>query len=122
MSPLAENPMLAAPKTPFPIHDSGPVAGSDDLAKKEERGYDEDRRKLENTDLANTIEARKKYSQWLIVGTGIWLGCIVFVVVVQVFTKGLSDTVMVTLLTTTTVEVISVLIAVVRYLFPVPNK
>ncbi len=73
---------------------------------------------LENTQLKNDIEDRKSYAGKIFILICLWLFAVLLIVVV-VGCKGmtLSDTVLVALITTTTINVLGLFLVVANYLF-----
>lgn len=73
--------------------------------------------------LKNDIWARKIYSGLIFLVVVVWLGFILHIVI---YTGcdwyRFSDTVLVALITTTTLNIIGLFLAVTQYLFPKPNK
>ena len=69
------------------------------------------------------IEARKKYAFYIFCMVVAWLGAIIWIIIATgCGWYKISDTVMVALITSTTVNVASFFLAVTRYLFPSPQK
>lgn len=86
-----------------------------------ERELELERKKQEATFALDNHKARIRYSRYIFVLVCIWLTAVLVVCIAQGIPRigfHLSDSILITLLGTTTANVIGVLIIVLRYLFP----
>lgn len=79
-----------------------------------------------NTELRTNIDERKKYARWIFVLTCTWAICIFTVVFFLGFGSRLnfkiSDSVMIALITSTTINFFGFFLLVIRYLFAVKKN
>ena len=76
-------------------------------------------KRMELKERGSLREFRKFYSKALFVVTILW---ILIVLAIVILDKNLSDKVLITLITTTTVNVFAFFLLVVKYMFAVPNS
>lgn len=105
------------------IAESPPDGQPDTETTSEAKDLENARKEAELANLKQDVELRKTYSNRFF-----WLMC-VYLLVVELFLIGaglksltLSDTVLVTLLSTTTANIVGILIVVARYIFPDHKK
>ena len=99
----------------------------DSKTLEEEKSYEEEEFKLKLRDLANDIEARKRYANrifWLIV---CWLIGMFAIMILQGFGSKmnifeLSEQVLMSFIGGTTVNILGIFVIVVNYLFKKPQK
>ncbi len=104
----------------------GSAAGDEKaFSKLEERDVelDAERARLEIASFRQDIEERKKFALWVFLMVAIWL----LLILVIIFLLGfglikLSDSVVISLVGATTVNVTAFFLAVTRYLFPANSK
>mgnify|MGYP001549504396 CR=1 FL=1 len=94
----------------------------DEKTKEEKTDYDKERKSLENLQFKEDIEARKSYANKMFVMISVWLSFMILIVMIHGFGHDkswfqLSDTVLVTLITTTTGSVLGLFTIIVNYLF-----
>ena len=98
-----------------------------EAAKAEEQDYKQARRRLELTSLTQDLDERKKYAKLIFVLACAWLAAVLWIIVLQGFggVPGsvdkpfrLTDSVLLALMGTTTVNVLGTLYIVANYLFP----
>jgi len=109
-----------------------PVDASEEQAKaslQEEGEALRERNKQDIEDRKVAREQRKRYAKWVFVLVCCWITAIFLLLVFQAIGstfistfKGLSDRVLLALITSTTVDLIGTLIIVLRYIFHVPEK
>ena len=88
-------------------------------ADKKEQKLHNQRKHLENNSLRDDVRLKKHYGYAILIGIFVWLLLVLVTVCLTGLQKlYLSDSVLVTLLSTTTVNLIGVLWVVVKYLFP----
>lgn len=95
------------------------VSADDEVFREEARDYDTARKALDLERLRSDLDHRKRYSArlfWLVTG---WLAFILLLVVVDgLALLEISDTVLVALIGSTTLNVIGLFAIVARYFFP----
>ena len=95
------------------------------LAEDEQRWFSRERKRVELQGLIDDIDARKKWGErvfWLLTG---WLAADFLCVCFQGFQLNgfrVSDPIIITLITTTTVNVLGLGYIVANYLFPKPSS
>jgi len=89
-----------------------------EFTNNKKTNFEEERKKLENQTLSDDNQGRKEVKQWAMVLTSTWM---LFVLLILISTGNgnlvLSDTVLVTLLTTTTANVLGIILIVTKYFF-----
>ena len=89
------------------------------LSKLELEVYEKAEKEAKLKSLIQDIEERKKYAWWIFWVLVVWLFAIlVIIILVGTHTLELSDTVIVSLITTTTINVAGFFLIVTKYLFP----
>lgn len=77
--------------------------------------------KLKNTELENNNSERKRYALWIFILTCAWAFLIFLIIFLQGFgtvvTFKITDSVMITLITSTTINFFGFFLLVIRYLF-----
>lgn len=91
----------------------------DGKAILEFQDFEKERKLLENQSIAQDIGERKKYAKWIF-----WMVCgwliVILGIIIAVGLSGLklTDTVIVSLITSTTINITAFFLAVTKYLFP----
>ncbi|MEM7550077.1 MAG: hypothetical protein AAF363_10390 [Bacteroidota bacterium] len=91
-------------------------------SSNESSAYDQS--KLDYDSKEQNIKERKKYARFIFTLICIWLGLILLILFFQGFSNikfHLSDTVLITLITTTTANIAAYFLVVTKYLFPNSN-
>ena len=99
---------------------SSPPKDEADSQTSEELKIYRDRESLVNVQLLQDIEERKKYAKRIFYTIGAWLMAVLLVVVFKGFTLfgfDVSDKVLITLISSTTINVLGLFFVVIRYLF-----
>ncbi len=82
--------------------------------------------KIYNTELSTNIDERKKYARWIFILTCLWATCIFTIIFFLGFGQCLnfkiSDSVMIALITSTTINFFGFFLLVIRYLFAVKKS
>ena len=121
MQPIKQEPDLSAVSAPPLLDDPADVR----LAQDEERWFAKERSRVQLQGLINDLEARRKWGErvfWLLVG---WLIADFLFVCFQGFGYNgfhVSDPIIITLISTTTVNVLGLGYVVANYLFPKPSN
>lgn len=85
----------------------------------DEDNWEEQRKKIENNGLSQDILHRKKLVYWVMWVVSLWL---IVVIIIIIFCVDLSDTVKITLLTTTTINILGLPYIILKGLFKVDEK
>jgi hypothetical protein len=107
-------------KTPPLLED----AGDEELAKEEENSFTKEHEKLQIQGMTDDLRARKNWGKRVFYLLVMWLLVVVLSVMCQGFAWWkfhVSDSVLITLITTTTANVLSLGYIVANYLFPKPK-
>ncbi len=92
----------------------GRIAGSEDLKKEEVRA-----KRLKNEATESELKLKKGICAWVKWVVSIYLSFISFVLLVLVFNGGkLDNSVIITLLTTTTINILGLPLMIIKSLFP----
>ena len=98
----------------------------DEKAQEEERQYRAERQRLANRDIEQNIALRQRYANRAYCMALSWLVFVAGVLVVSRLRISrvvpFSDAVLITLITTSTVNVLGLFVIVLKYLFPPPAK
>lgn len=84
----------------------------------DEKNWEEQRKKIENNGLSQDILHRKILVFWVMGIVSLWLVAVLYIIV----WRDLSDTVKITLLTTTTVNILGLPYIILKGLFKVDEK
>ncbi len=92
----------------------------DNITKDEKKDLERNRKEmLENNNLDQDIKLKNFLARavtWMVVG---WLVAVFVILIIQAcYHHGFSDSVLITLLSTTTLNILSMLYIIARYLFP----
>ena len=100
-------------------------AEAEELAREEEHSFSKEREKLQLQGMSDDLQARKTWGERVFVLLVVWLAVVVLAVICQGFgwrEFHVADSVLITLITTTTANVLSLGYIVANYLFPKPPK
>jgi hypothetical protein len=112
----------------LPAYLSKHIKPPDEISLGEEFNYNLEVQRYDIVYKYHYLEARKIYANRVFMMVCFWLSIIILIVVLQGFKCvfgcyfKLSDAVLITLITTTTVNVLAFLTIVIRNLFPDPNR